>query len=385
MPAIIPSGRDLRLDLFRGLALWLIFLDHIPDNIASWITIRHYGFSDATEIFVFISGYTAAFVYGREMRERGFVVGGARILKRAWQVYVAHIFLFVLYLTEIAYVTTAFENPLFSEEMGLLDFFKQPDSTLVQALILRFQPANMNILPLYIVLLLGFPPALWLMLRRPMLALSASFALYAGVHTFGWRLATYPDGIWFFNPLAWQFLFVFGAWCALGGTARLGGLLRSRRVLWIAVAYLVFGFVLSFVWNIPALEPKVPRWMSNWIFSIDKTDLDPERFIHFVALAVVTVYFVPRGAPGLESRWLRPIVRCGQHSLEIFCLGAFLAFAAHFVIVETAGGVGIDIAISIVGIATMVATAVLIDWYKGIEGRPHGPRPAVASADRGEG
>ncbi|MGA7609375.1 MAG: OpgC domain-containing protein, partial [Xanthobacteraceae bacterium] len=45
--------RDLRLDLFRGIALWLIFLDHIPSNIVSWITIRNYGFSDATEIFVF--------------------------------------------------------------------------------------------------------------------------------------------------------------------------------------------------------------------------------------------------------------------------------------------------------------------------------------------
>src|SRR6202167_5053596 len=89
-PASTTSERDLRLDLFRGLALWLIFLDHIPSNIMSWMTIRNYGFSDATEIFVFISGYTAAFVYGRAMRN-GFVVAAARILKRAWQIYVAHI------------------------------------------------------------------------------------------------------------------------------------------------------------------------------------------------------------------------------------------------------------------------------------------------------
>src|SRR5688572_12719602 len=79
----VPAERDLRLDLFRGLALWLIFLDHIPSNVVSWITIRNYGFSDATEIFVFISGYTAAFVYGRAMRERGPIVAGARMLKRA--------------------------------------------------------------------------------------------------------------------------------------------------------------------------------------------------------------------------------------------------------------------------------------------------------------
>ena len=162
-----PGARDLRLDLFRGLALWLIFLDHIPSNIVSWITIRNYGFSDATEIFVFISGYTAAFVYGRAMREHGPVVAGARILKRAWQVYVAHIFLFAIYMAEIAYVSRSFENPLYSEEMGIFDFLHEPDITLVQALLLKFKPANMDVLPLYIVLLAGFPPMLWMLLRWP--------------------------------------------------------------------------------------------------------------------------------------------------------------------------------------------------------------------------
>ena len=103
----IPAERDLRLDLFRGIALWLIFLDHIPTNIVNWITIRNYGFSDAAEIFIFISGYTAAFVYGRSMRDRGFLISSARILKRAWQIYVAHIFLFVIYIAEIAYVTAS--------------------------------------------------------------------------------------------------------------------------------------------------------------------------------------------------------------------------------------------------------------------------------------
>src|SRR5512140_694288 len=134
MPPVMPAGRDLRLHLFRGLALWLIFLDHIPSNMVSWMTIRNYGFSDATEIFVFISGYTAAFVYGREMLDRGLVVAGARILRRAWQVYVAHIFLFMIYMTELDYVTTHFENPLFGEEIDLLNALKEPASTLVQAL-----------------------------------------------------------------------------------------------------------------------------------------------------------------------------------------------------------------------------------------------------------
>src|ERR1700689_2776215 len=101
-PAPLPvAERDLRLDLFRGVALWGIFLDHIPENIVNWLTIRNYGFSDATEILIFISGYTAALVSGRAMGERGFVVASARILRRAWQIYVAPIFLFTIFMAEI--------------------------------------------------------------------------------------------------------------------------------------------------------------------------------------------------------------------------------------------------------------------------------------------
>src|SRR5215472_5157576 len=225
---VVTTGRDLRLDLFRGIALWLIFLDHIPSNLVAWGTIRNYGFSDATEIFVFVSGYTAAFVYGKEMRERGFILAGSRILRRAWQIYVAHIFLFAVYMAEIAYVATSFENPLYAEEMNILDFLKQPDETIVQALLLKFKPANMDVLPLYIVLLLWFPPVLWLLQRRPTIALGSSVALYLVAWRFNLNLAAYPEGVWFFNPFAWQLLFVFGAWCAMGGAARLQPLLHAR-------------------------------------------------------------------------------------------------------------------------------------------------------------
>jgi len=174
---VVSTGRDLRLDLFRGIALWLIFLDHIPSNLVAWGTLRNYGFSDATEIFVFVSGYTAAFVYGKEMRERGFIIAGARILRRTWQIYVAHVFLFAIYLAEISYVATSFENPLYAEEMNILDFLKQPDVTIIQALLLKFKPANMDVLPLYIILLLLFPPTLWLLQFRSTLALGASVLL----------------------------------------------------------------------------------------------------------------------------------------------------------------------------------------------------------------
>jgi hypothetical protein len=380
-PQSTTSERDLRLDLFRGLALWLIFLDHIPENIVSWITIRNYGFSDATEIFIFISGYTAAFVYGRTMRDRGFVLASARILRRAWQIYVAHIFLFTIFMAEIAYVAATFENPLYAEEMKILDFLKQPDITIFQALLLKFKPVNMDVLPLYIVLLLLFPPMLFLLLRHPNVALGGSAVVYAFAWRFDWNLPAYPNGVWFFNPFAWQLLFVFGAWCALGGAQKLGIVLRSRAVLAVAIAYLVFAFLVTLTWHFESLDRFMPGWLADWMYPIDKTNLDVLRFAHFLALAAVTVRFVPRHWPGLKSPLLWPAIACGQHSLEVFCLGVFLAFAGQFVIAESSGGPLLQAAVSLLGIFLMVATAFLVSWYKGIEGRSPVPRVKSSDAD----
>src|SRR5262245_454481 len=298
------TGRDLRLDLFRGLALWLIFLDHIPSNVVSWITIRNYGFSDAAEMFIFISGYTAAFVYGRAMLERGFVISGARILRRAWQIYVAHIFLFAIYMAEIAYVATSFENPLYAEEMNILDFLSNPDQTIIQALLLKFKPANMDVLPLYIVLLLLFPPILWLLQRGPTLALGVSVAIYVLAWWFNLNLPGYPSGVWYFNPFAWPLLFVFGAWCALGGAQRLGPVLQSNITLAIALAYIGFALVVALTWYVPGITRYVhlPVWLEDLIYPIDKTNLDVLRFAHFLPLAAVTVGFVPRTCPLPQSR-----------------------------------------------------------------------------------
>jgi len=369
------TERDLRLDLFRGLALWLIFLDHIPSNAVSWITIRNYGFSDATEIFVFISGYTAAFVYGRAMQARGFVVATARVLKRAWQIYVAHVFLFAIYLAEIAYVSHSFDNPLFTEEMGVLDFMKNPDVTILQALLLKFKPVNMDVLPLYIVLLLWFAPILWLLLRAPSLALVFSAGLYTLMWLFEWNFDAYPSGTWAFNPYAWQLLFVFGAWCALGGAQRLARWINSPVVIGLAAVYLLFAFSIAMTWYFPRLGAYVPRLVSEAIYPIDKTNLDVLRILHFLSLAVITVWFVPRDWPALKSRVFWPAIVCGQHSLGIFCLGVFLSFAGHFVFTEVSNRVLTHVMVSIGGIAIMVAAAALISWYRIIERQGPGPRP----------
>src|SRR5213079_844492 len=185
------------------------------------------------------------------MLQAGFVVATARIMRRVWQIYVAHVFLFTIFLAEISYVATRFENPLYSEEMGIMDFLKQPDVTIVQALLLRFRPVNMDVLPLYIVLMLFLPVILWLMKWRPDVSLGLSVLLYALTWQFDWYLTAYPGGFWIFNPFAWQLLFVFGAWCALGGAVRLEPLLNSRIMLAAALVYIAFAMFVALSWHIP--------------------------------------------------------------------------------------------------------------------------------------
>jgi hypothetical protein len=265
--------------------------------------------------------------------------------------------------------------------MGVLDFLKQPDVTIVQALLLKFKPVNMDVLPLYIILLLLFPPLLWLLQRRPNIALGASVIIYALNWEFEWNLPAYPSGVWYFNPFAWQLLFVFGAWCALGGAERLSAALRSRIILGLASAYLLFAFGIALTWHISFLWRSVPNWLNELIYPIDKTNLDVLRFAHFIALATVTLWFVPRNWPALQSRLCRPAILCGQHSLEIFCLGVFLAFAAHFAMSEIYGGIGMQIAASILGIMIMIITAALISWYKDSEGRTPGAAKKAPDAD----
>jgi hypothetical protein len=363
-PAPVRIVRDLRLDLFRGLALLLIFLDHIPSNVVSWVTVRNYGFSDATEIFIFISGYANAYVYGAVIRRRGFIDAAAWILNRAWQIYLAQIFLFVIYIGEIAYL--AGSSPYYTEEANLKVFLQQPDLAMLEALLLKFRPVNLDILPLYVILMLGFPPFLWLLSRNLTLGLAVSVALYAVARALDWNFAAYPTGSWYFNPFAWQLLFVFGAWCALGGAERMQRVVRSPVVLTFAAAYLAFAFCVVMTWHFQPLARFVPGWMAKFLYPIDKSNLDLLRFAHFLALAVLVVRLVPRDGGMLASPLLRPIIRVGQRSLEIFGLGVFLAFAGHFATVDISASIAMQVLVSALGIAAMIAVALLISWYDSI-------------------
>ena len=178
---ITVSRRDLRLDFFRGLALWFIFIDHVPSTVIGNLTFRNFGFSDATEIFVFISGYTAAIVYGASLRKNGFVYMLLQVLKRCWQLYSAHILLFVFFIAQITWVAIRFDNASFIEELNVAEFHENPEDSIIRALILRYRPVNLDVLPLYMVLLAALPPCLWLMARSLPLTLALSVALWLGV------------------------------------------------------------------------------------------------------------------------------------------------------------------------------------------------------------
>jgi hypothetical protein len=254
-----PAQRNLRLDLFRGLANWTMFLGHIPGGVLGWLTLRKYGFSDGADLFVFISGYTSGIVYARRTRERGFVFGATRVMRRVWQIYVAHVLLLMFYLASIHFLSQTFNAPDFIDRYNVAPLTSAPVEALIHGLILKYKPVNLDVLPLYVVLMACFPPVLWLMLRHGNAVMLASVLLYLATRQSGWNLPSYPSGVWYFNPLAWQHLFVLGGWLALGGVDTLHFLVRSPLVGLVGALYLLFAAVLTLAALVSELQAIVPR------------------------------------------------------------------------------------------------------------------------------
>jgi hypothetical protein len=386
--ATLPEkGRDLRLDLFRGVANWAIFLDHIPDNIVNWITTRNYGFSDAADLFVFISGYTASFVYARMMIDRGFIVGATRLFKRVWQLYVAHIILFVIYIVAIAFLARRFMDSELINEFNVAGLVDHATETLGQGLLLKFKPVNLDVLPLYIVLMGFFPPVLWMMLRQPDLTMLASIALWLSARHFGWNFNAYPQGSWYFDPYCWQVMFIFGSWCALGGAKKAAFIINSKAALYLGVAYLIFAMIMTFAGKFSDFGALFPNWLYSAFNPNDKTFMAPYRFIHFAVVAMLVVRFVPKTWSGLEWKGFDPAIVCGQQSLAVFCVGVFLSFVAHFVLSLSSGSLLAQIVVSLAGICIMTTVAYYISWSKR-QDKPQAkpaapPKPAASGASAG--
>jgi hypothetical protein len=376
-------SRDLRVDFFRGLALWWIYTDHIPGDVLADYSLRNFAMCDATEVFVLLAGFGAGLAYGSVMDRQGYLYAAADTLRRAWTLYVAHIFLFVVYTAQVAYSATALDRVFYLEETRLDVLADAPYRALLEALLLRFQPNLLNILPLYVALLLIFAFVLPL-LRKPMLLFAVSLAGYAVVRVTGINMGAWTGEGWYFNPFAWQLLFMIGAILSYAPPA-------MPRLHWpidlLSVLVLLAGLIVIWVIDVhPRILESMPAPVIRFVITEDKTGLHPFRLLSILSLAWLTVRLVPRDAAWLRTRLAAPLVLIGQNSLPVFCSGIFFGFLARLGL-EADEGAAMQIAVNALGAAAMVAVGGLAAWYRS-KGRMPAARqpvtlPAVARTDTG--
>ena len=166
----------------------------------------------------------------------------------------------------------------------------------------------------------------------------------------------------YFNPLAWQILFVFGAWYADEGGRRIETIVQSRAALVLALLYLAFSLTIALSWEINPLEKLIPDAVAKLIYPIDKGHLAPLRLLHFLALAILVARLTPPNWHGLMKPWMVAMIRCGENSLAIYCLGVLLSFMGFVILSQVSSSIAMQIIISIAGIALMIAVATLITW-----------------------
>jgi len=297
-----------------------------------------------------------------------------------WQLYVAHVLLFVFYAAAIGYVAQDYGHSHLLDEFNVAGLIERPVATLTHGLLLQFKPLNLDVLPLYIVLMAGFAPLLMLMMRTPNTALAAAIAVYLLARHFGWNFPAYPAGGWYFNPFTWQLLFTMGAWAALGGASRTQWLVRSQVVLAASIAFIILALVVTLAVRFDA-GATLPAGLLQVFVPNDKTTLAPYRVAHFLALAVIVVRIIPKDWKGLNSRVLRPLVICGQRSLEVFCVGIFLSFVAHFVLEMYSDRLTAQIGVSLGGLMLMTAVAWYRTWSRKLDASAGSARRAAAPAN----
>ncbi|MWV23968.1 OpgC domain-containing protein [Methylobacterium sp. 2A] len=360
-PAVTPHPakpvRDARVDVLRGLALLTIFVDHIPRNAPALVTLHNFGFSDAAEIFVLLAGYSSMIAYGGLFRRAGVRTTLVRIARRCLRIYLfqagllfATLIIVRIWMDLTGLVPRFGVAPLL--QMGLVP-------GLLRGLALNALPNYLDILPLYILLLALFP-LVYVGMRRGVwgvLALSGTVWLAANVdHQLNLPNAAAVDDGWYFNPFAWQFLFVIGA--ALALAVRAGDGLLPWRNGAAAAAGLYLGFALLQggswdTWGLPDLRPLA-------IEMPDKSHVGPLRLLDILALMYL---FLSAPAVARLCRWrrLRLIDACGRHSLEIFAAGCMAALIGRILYRTFDATWPLQAAVNIGGLAAMLGLAHILD------------------------
>ncbi len=332
-------GRDPRIDAFRGIALAMILIDHMPGNPFEEATIRNFGFSDAAEAFFVMSGIAAGIAYSGAVER--WMNGQGRLWpaivpmwNRAWTLYLVQIMLSVLALGLFAWAADTFTRGEFRTFHNIGLVYSDTGGALVGLATLGYQIGYVNILPAYMVLLLAAPVVVMAGLRAPRATLAASLALWFFGGLWEWNLPNHPGGGgWFFSPVSWQVVFVLGL--LIGIRHRKGERLVpvSRPLFALSASFLVLVLVWKFV-------PPFGAYMNNkmaelaqlgapyHIVSHTKTYLGLPRLLHILALTYV-ISCLPFVGRATARGWAAPLRLLGRQGLLVFGWGTILALAGQ--------------------------------------------------------
>lgn len=354
--------RSLKIDFFRGLALIIIFIDHVYNNRLGGYTLRGYGVADAGEIFFFCSGFVAALVYGRVLNQSGFAAAQRKAVRRSVVIYLYHIgaFLVLAGLTVLLREHQAVETVVRARLLHEV-IYGDPAHTL-EVFTLQYQPFLFTILPAYMVLSLATPVFTRLLTRSPWLLFGATLALYVMVQLNPALNLPAGDGRWVFNPFAYQFLFALGM---LSGTLWKDARLNIPMRLDLAAAAIVLlGIVFVFHNFIPFLQKHFQLFADypypRGLPFTGKVNEEPLRILHFLVLTYATLYLMyglQKQLPRVYARLRalgRPVINCGQHSIQIFVLGLVLSYVGGYVIAGLGNGVGVWLPVNAAGIAILL-------------------------------
>lgn len=364
-------ARDVRLDFFRGVGMFIIFVAHVPfDPIAQIIPAR-FGFSDATEMFVFCSGMASAIAFGKLYDRTTFALATARVVQRVWQVYWAHVGIF---FTTFAVMVAAdrLAGPNFHVlEMSSFQYFLSKDvgAAILGFMTLSFQPQFFDILPMYLVILAMMPVVM---------ALSRVDRGAVAVFVVGtWLIGTtgylelqgdpWTGDHWYFHPLAWQLVFFTGFAFMRGWLPTPG---YDRRLLWLAVAVLVAS--VPFSWWILLDRYEALSDVRDALAPLtDKTRLGLFRYVHFLALAYVAYLAAGPAGVRLKGRAVAVITRVGQQTLAVFMTGVLLAQVAAVVLSVWGDSLLMQTVVNGSGFAILIAVAYLTRWFKSTPWQAH--------------
>ena len=371
----LAAGRDLRIDLLRGLALWMIFVDHIPRNILRLVTYHRIGYSDAAEIFVFLSGVSCSLAYGRLLTRNGFPAAQRRALGRVLQIYLGYLVVAILTFTLVLSCRDALgAEYLAANDLDLL--LAAPVRSFLAAGILYYTPQYLDILPLYMVFVALAPVLICGLRRFPRLTLGASAALWIATalepHL---RIPNLVSGS--FNPLSWQFLFCIGLW--VGGHFYGVEPFRAVRGIVVISAFLIAANLLARIVYDFGRGPGHFHLalLDEFRAASNGGNEGFPRLTHFLAVAYIfAAYGWRRDAGALRQSWARPLVWCGQHSLEVFCVGVVLGDVIAVYFLKMQPNVAGQLLANAFGLVAMVVLA----WSLGV--REQG-KAAVSLARRG--